>query len=190
MLDKLELLNLPSKEYGGTIVYLLNIPCPPQLRTAIGCQDGAQYIGVWFDKQKVSVNDGYRNFTSTNPGWEAFLNYHAIQNHIFGMLCFGSAEVDLYGKLERDHVAEHGFLLADEQIYLAPVKSIVQILKLNPDNRPDWIKNASEEDLVDSQWLERYHLHSACRIFPRHNPACFQATQQMLNWLESNFYYA
>lgn len=186
MQDKLDALNLPTKQFDRIKVHLLDIPCPPQLRRAIGYGGSAEYIGVWFDNGSVSVSDGRSNFTSSNPGWDAYWNYHLIQNYIFAIRCFGEVEVDFFGKVERHNVAEHGFLLADGQIYLASVKTITKILSFNPDRRPDWIKKVTEKDLLDPSWQEKYHAYSSSRLFPKHNIDCLQATRQMLCWLNGN----
>ena len=187
MARKLDGLKLPCREFEGVPTYLLAIPHPPQLRQAIAYEDTAEYVGIWFDKGKVSINDSYSNFTSSNPGWEAYWNYPLVANYLYALRSFGSAEIDFFGKIENHGVAEHGFLLAEGQIFLATVRDITKIIDSNIDKRSDWIRNATEQDLLNPQWQERYRAYSSSRFFPKHNLDCLQATRQMLTWLDSNF---
>lgn len=190
MEDCLDGLNLPTKVFGETKAHLLNIPLPPQLIRAVGCSNQAQYLGIWFDNHQVCVSDGYSTTTSSNPGWESYFSFPLIQNYIYALRCFGAVEVDIFGKVERHNVAEHGFLLADGQIYLASVKSLTQILRLNADSRPNWLQDVSEAEALNPQWQDKYQSYLSSRLRPKYNADCLEATAQMLAWLEGNFYHA
>ena len=203
-MNDLKNLNLPAVQFGDRVAYLLKLPHPPQLFSAIGyakakpssrrkttnCANAlhsAHTIGVWIDNQKVTVSDGYQTFIASNPGWDAYCNHHAVSNYLLALRCFGSVKLDFYGSLENYGRAQHGFLLDGHRVYLAEVEEILQILSQNPDRRPQWLQNASQDNLLNPLWQKRYQEYSAeqSSLFPKHNNLCRQTTAQMLEWLEN-----
>lgn len=57
--------------------------------------------------------------------------------------------------------------------------------EINPDPRPDWLKNATYENANNPEFRAKYlaYLGSNSPMFPAFNPDCHNAQQKMLTWL-------
>ncbi len=144
----------------------------------------AETLGVWQDNHKTTVSDGYSTFTADNPGWDAYCNHSQISNYLLTIDLKG---VDIYGEIETFGVAKYGFVLSNRKIHIAQVKVITKLLQENKDCRPDWIKNATEEKILNPIWMAKYQEYSeASRAnFPKYDRRCYQATKEILDWLKN-----
>lgn len=169
----------------GLKIYKLDLPRPPQLTEALGYFGMNERIGVWQDNYKTTVSDGYSTFTASNPGWESYYGHSQI-NYYMRYLHFSG--IDLYGgEMENFGVAKYGFVIDEDCLYLAEVQTITELLQKNQDCRPDWVKDATEENVFDPIWMAKYQEwnESVACLFPKYNQRCYQATREMLEWLEN-----
>ncbi len=165
-------------------LYKLPIPHPPQLTEALGYFGMNEKIGVWRDNFKTTVSDGYKTFTASNPGWDSYCNHPQINPYLRYL---HHNKVDIYGEENKLGVAKYGFAIGEKQIYLADVKTITKLLQKNEDCRPDWVKNATEEKVLNPIWMAKYQEWSEAVAvsFPKYNQRCYRATREMLDWLEN-----
>ena len=168
----------------GLKIYKLPLTRPPQLLEALGYFGKCERIGVWQDNYKTTVSDGYSTFTASNPGWDSYYSHSQINYY---MRYLHSKGINLYGEIENFGVAKYGFVISEDSIYLAEVKTITELLQKNRDYRPNWVKDATEVQAFDPIWMAKYQEwnESIVNLFPKYNSKCYQATKEMLEWLEN-----
>ena len=165
----------------------LDLPVPSQLFEAIGYFGDAKLLGVWHTSSKIQVSDYYFSFVTNNAGWYAYYRHQLINL----TLSAAAYKFDLYEDEWRGTAPEYGYLLAKQtdkiKIYIVKLKELKQLLKNNPDPRPDWVLEATKADLKNQEWLRKYETWSASYFatFPQYSERCIRATQQMIR--ELNF---